>query len=323
MRRASVPLLLVLLAACGGDRVESPSDTGRDFAVERSFSGGPVTLVVRLTTDEIGLAEDLVLEEEVRFESGLSAELPEFEPAEFDGFGVVDVDEDPPAVRGGVTVLTRRLTLEPERSGELEIPVREAWFHREGEDDESSVASEAIAVTVRPIEDAEAVAWPEARSVISPEDVAEVGGSSAWWWLLLGVPVLAVGGWLLLRRRGTRAPPRVPAHELAWEALRRLAAARLLESGEVERFFVVLSAILREYVERRFGVRAPERTTREFLAEASSHPHLAEHGEVLGAFLGLADRVKFARHDPAEADIQAAFDRTREFITITQEADDA
>jgi hypothetical protein len=222
-------------------------------------------------------------------------------------------------VVNGVTVLRRRLTLEPERSGTLEIPAREAWFHRAGEDAETSVASEPITLTVTPIENAESIELPEPRPLLRPEEVAAERGASPWWWGLLAVPLVAVAGVVLWRRRRRPAPPARPAHELAWEALRRLAAAKLLEKGETERFFVVLTAILREYVERRFGVKAPERTTREFLAEAATHPSLAGHRERLGGFLVLADRVKFARHEPEEADVQAAFDTTKSFVEATRE----
>ena len=324
MRRLALPLplLLALLAACGGDDPGPEAGPGTAFEVERTFSGGPVTLVIRLSRAEVSLAETVLLEEEVRAEAGFEVELPEFETEDFEGFGVVDVDEDPVGAVGGASVRRRRLTLEPERSGTLTIPVREAWFHRENEDTENSVASEAIAVTVRPIEDAASLELPDPRPLIRPEDIADADGKSPWWWALLALP-LAVVGFVIWRRRIRPEPPPRPAHELAWEALRRLAAAKLLEGGETERFFVVLTAILREYVERRFGVRAPERTTREFLGEATTHPNLAGHRERLAAFLTLADRVKFARHEPEEADIQEAFDTTKAFVTATQEGSHA
>ncbi len=92
---------------------------------------------------------------------------------------------------------------------------------------------------------------------------------------------------------------------------------RLLEKGEIERFFVILSAILRDYIERRFGVHAPERTTEEFLEEAAAHPALAKHRGRLGQFLSLADRVKFARYRPDDEAVQGAFDAAKQFISET------
>ena len=57
---------------------------------------------------------------------------------------------------------------------------------------------------------------------------------------------------------------------MARQALARLDELDLLGKGDLEGYFVYLSAILREFVERRFGLRAPERTTEEFLREAQA-----------------------------------------------------
>lgn len=318
MRSAVVTLLALSLLAVGCGGPETPAAAAPAFPVVETASGGPVKLTVRLSAAEIGLAETLVLEEEVAAEPGFTAELPEFLPEEFDGLGIIDIDEDPLESRATGTVRRRRLTLEPERSGELSIPPREAWFQQEGAETGSVVTTKAVAIKVRPIEDPDALALPPLRPALREDEIAASSGPSAWWAALLLVPA-AVVALLLLRRRTARTPPPRPAAEIALESLRRLVALDLIGKGEIERFFVTLSAILREYVERRFGVRAPERTTKEFLAEAAVHPDLAMHRGELEAFLEVSDRVKFALFSPEEKDIQAAFDRARDFVTRTGE----
>jgi hypothetical protein len=64
-------------------------------------------------------------------------------------------------------------------------------------------------------------------------------------------------------------------------------------------------------------VRAPERTSEEFLIEAAAHPAIEGHRGRLGEFLVLSDRVKFARFQPDAADIQAAFDVVKRFLEET------
>ena len=57
--------------------------------------------------------------------------------------------------------------------------------------------------------------------------------------------------------------------------------------------------IVRRYIERSTGVRAPEQTTEEFLREVNDNnlfPH--ETNARLGAFLESADLVKFAGYQP-------------------------
>ena len=200
----------------------------------------------------------------------------------------------------------------------MTVPPREAWFRKAGEERESFVKSEAIPVTVSPIEDPAAAKPPEPRGVLTPGEAGPRGGLSPWW-LSAALPVAAVVFLLVRRRRAKTLPPPPPAHEIAWEALRRLVAAKLIEAGEVERFFTALSAILREYVERRFAVRAPERTTEEFLREAAGHPALAGRRDGLARFLALADLVKFARHAPEESGVQASFTAVKEFVSQTAE----
>lgn len=318
--RTGLLLLLsaLLLTACGGkDAVSTSGGHGPHFTVEKTATAGPVTLTIRLTKDHLGLADDLVLEQEVHADKGFEAELPEFDADEFAEMGVTSVDEDPPEREKGATILRRRLTLEPQRSGKLTIPAFEAWFSKDGSKSDSSVLSKPIPITVKPIANAEKVKLPSFRPLIAEKSTPR-GGISPWWASLAAIPLLLAAGVLVARRKRKGPPPR-PAHEIAFEALRCLAAAGLLEKDEVERFFVVLSAILREYVERRFGVRAPELTTKEFLDEASRDRRLSGHRTALSDFLTLADRVKFARFSPEEADVKAAFDRARDFVETTRE----
>mgnify|MGYP003694237597 CR=1 FL=1 len=98
-------------------------------------------------------------------------------------------------------------------------------------------------------------------------------------------------------------PPRVPPHE---RALARLAALRSMpvpDEPAVQRFHVEASAIVRDYIEERFGVHAPEMTTEEFLNAKETHEALADaHRAVLAAFLDQCDLVKFARHASTGAD---------------------
>lgn len=130
-----------------------------------------------------------------------------------------------------------------------------------------------------------------------------------WTTLLIVVAALAVVGlvvWLGLRRKRSAAPtaPRKTPSELARE---RLTAARaLMDPQRAREFSQAVSEAVREYVEGRFGARAPSRTTDEFLREAARDPdsELGRHAPLLDAFLHRCDLVKFARapltHDEME-----------------------
>jgi hypothetical protein len=131
---------------------------------------------------------------------------------------------------------------------------------------------------------------------------------------------LMIGGIIaLMRRRRGRTVPVRSAHEIALEALERLRAEGLLERQRYEDYYVRLSGIVRHYVEGRFGLRAPEMTTDEFLAAAQRSRELAgENRLALQEFLSEADLVKFARHVPSRDRAERAGRAAGEFIDATR-----
>jgi hypothetical protein len=127
--------------------------------------------------------------------------------------------------------------------------------------------------------------------------------------------------WLYYGRRKTELPEDIPPLSAQELALHRLAA--LLESrkheSDVKGFFVELSDIVRWYIERLTGVRAPELTTEEFLRKIAEparwhRTHVPGSLNTLAPFLEAADVVKFAKHVPTSDEIMFAFRRAEDFI---------
>ena len=132
------------------------------------------------------------------------------------------------------------------------------------------------------------------------DDIRDIRGpkpfASPWTpWVLAGGGVILVWSayalWRWIKRR--RKAPEKSDLDLA---LDRLEAARaLMQPGRARDFSIEVSAIVREYIERRFGVMAAHRTTHEFLHDlvVSAAPGLAAHRELLGDFLQSCDLAKF------------------------------
>ena len=102
------------------------------------------------------------------------------------------------------------------------------------------------------------------------------------------------------RKEATKdLPPLRPPDEIALERLKALQEKGYMENMEHEPFYVELSDIVRHYLEGRFALHAPDRTTEEFLREAASTNVLSrEHQNLTASFLEQCDLVKFARHTP-------------------------
>ncbi|MCS7336700.1 MAG: hypothetical protein NZ739_00460 [Verrucomicrobiae bacterium] len=128
-----------------------------------------------------------------------------------------------------------------------------------------------------------------------------------WLWTALLVIVVVAVCYLVWRLVAARlrlkalAPAPEPPHIRAKKRL--MEALELI--GQPEPFVVAVSGAVRSYLEERFGLRAPERTTEEFLRELSESPVLtSEQKETLEEFLKRSDLVKFARYEPPESELR-------------------
>lgn len=225
---------------------------------------------------------------------------------------------------------TRRfvLSLQPTQLGELEIAPFRA---------EAKAPAGATAASDKPI-----VATTPALK-LTVESVVGTHGDAVeppappfaprfdpWPWAIgavtLAALVLAIGWWRRRPRRTRLAADAIPLppHVTALRALARLRSTGRATPEEVDAFYVEVSRILRTYLEQRFGLRAPERTTEEFLAEINQQgersPLDGRQRAALGGFLRQCDLVKFARVLPSE-DVHAESLRFAEELVEATRAD--
>lgn len=124
----------------------------------------------------------------------------------------------------------------------------------------------------------------------------------AWlgWGLALALLAAAVAGWLWWRKTRRATPPPVPVIPAHVRARQRLARA-LAYLSDPRQFAFEVSDTVRWYLEERFDLHAPERTTEEFLVELQDSPVLSPDQKAsLAQFLQSCDLVKFARYEPNE-----------------------
>ena len=139
-----------------------------------------------------------------------------------------------------------------------------------------------------------------------------------WWTLALGA-LLAAG--LVFWRRWRKQhlaprpviviPPHVRARQRLDEALQFI--------SDPNRFCTRVADTIRIYLEERFRLRAPERTTEEFLLELQTSTHLTrDQKQTLAEFLQSCDLVKFARFEPTETSLRALHDAALRLVEETQ-----
>lgn len=97
-------------------------------------------------------------------------------------------------------------------------------------------------------------------------------------------------------------------------------AEDLIGKGQAKLFYLRVSAILRHYIEDRFGLRAPERTTEEFLNDLrDAQSLLPRQKELLKRFLEHCDMVKFAEHQPSREEVDDTLNTCAQFIAETKQ----
>lgn len=141
----------------------------------------------------------------------------------------------------------------------------------------------------------------------------------------VGALLLLLALWVLWKLlRGLRKSPQRSIAGDAREACQSALAAleqlsRLVDEGKGRSYAIESSAVIREYIEQRFGLRAPVLVTSEFLEHAQSSSHLAEHhSELLGDYLHCCDLLKFGLGQAEPGELRQIHAAAVHFVEETQ-----
>jgi hypothetical protein len=167
-------------------------------------------------------------------------------------------------------------------------------------------------------------AQPAGTNAAAPRDIRDIrdpiplGPNLMWLWVTLAILGLAAIAWWSKRKKPASAGPAllIPPHRKAKERLR--GATELLSDPYA--FCSLVSDVVRVYLEERFNLHAPDRTTEEFLNELREGTQLnEEHKALLENFLIKCDLVKFAREEPTEPELRGLLDAALRLIDETRE----
>ncbi|MBF0109886.1 MAG: hypothetical protein HQL76_11985 [Magnetococcales bacterium] len=286
---------------------------------------GPVSARLILSPEKSRLGDPLTLTLEVTAEPGIELLMPEFGQS-LGRFIIVAFAPGEKIDPDGKTVSWQRHTLHPSMSGRQFIPPLLIEFidRRPGHppappgEDAHELITERLEFTVDPVapQDAALELKPPPQPLAPIKTLNPVPSG----WLLPGLLTLALSLatlWIVARRRRRTTTIRTP-YEIALFRLRRLKGEPPPTADEMDPFFVRLSAIIRHYLEDRFRIRAPEKTTEEFFEAAGQSPELtAEHRGFLFRFLEFSDQVKFARHRPTPDHVSQALQAAEDFLHQT------
>lgn len=143
-------------------------------------------------------------------------------------------------------------------------------------------------------------------------------------WILAVIVVLALAAWgvrYFTRKKKVEEGPKINPVSPYDEAIGNLTTLReekLCEQGREKEYYTRLTDILRNYLQRRFGINAMEMTSTQIL-------HSLEHNEetrlprrYMHRVLEIADFVKFAKVRPLPDDNVQAFNSAMQFVQDTK-----
>ena len=315
--RWCVVLALILAGVAQSCGSAGPGESDIVSAITQTHEMGDLRLELTLDKASLTTVQSLLLRLQIECSEGDSIDFPNLSDG-LGEFAVTRVRTLPTRlIQGGRVVHGRDYELQPFLPGEYDVPPLTVVSSSAGE-----ISTEPLKVSVESVlEDPQSA---ELRDIADPVDVPVPW----WWWVLATVltctALAALGWWWRRWRQAQSVPRRVTPHEAALAKLDALLAENLLADGYLKLFYLRLSDIVRHYIEDRFGLRAPEQTTDEFLVALANAPQIrGDHQQLLRRFLRQADMVKFAKFKPGADETGGAVEAARRFIEQTVPEDPA
>lgn len=304
-----LPLCLLLAVSC---LLSLPALA----AFTADLSTGPVSIKLEASHDKINPAEDLMLSFTIEAPSHLAVTFPDLRDR-FSGFATAeDFATDPVEANGRTRQAFRwRLTPEPAAARYRLAPFAvETLDKRESPPRHASFATKPV---LFPGEDARPVVTGDPEVDLKPEWIPPTAKTVTLWILFAAAGAAALAALLYglthLSRRVREY--RMSPVERAMAELKRLLGRNLPGRGLYKEFYIELTMVVRRYIERTHGIRAPEQTTQEFLEAAARDARFTP--EVLAqlrTFLESADLVKFAGQEASLAMTDDATGKARTYI---------
>jgi len=265
----------------------------------------------------ITTGETLTFGVEVDHLPSIEIKIPEI-GAQIAGLRIVDMGQDPIKERAGRTYQRRWYQLRADLVGSYILPSLTLTYEHENK--RHALETSEIFLEVQSVlpEDGSAQDIRELKSVIRPKT------KPPWKWILLATIILlgTIIAWWRRQHKKTMAhiAPPIPAHEIAYRALNTLRQTDFTDTQALRQYFFAISEIIRLYVENRFGLNATDLTLEEIKCALKERQLLSpKEREALETFLEKTDRIKFAKEEIQETDVENVYEGALSFVESTHE----
>lgn len=311
--RWAVPVVSLVICALGF--------TGCSGGPADEVDGNPPSpLVVRASVDraEVASGDQVRMVLEADFEADYRVEELDLGD-EIGGLEVLDRGRNVLRTVRGRTGLIDWFLLRPPTVGSYVVePIEFVAIGPDGEAVRQSTNEVFIEVATRLEQGDEAGGLRALKPPVEPP--------ARWPWVvgILGLIALVALWWWWRKRRRRQAPEVVLApHELAFAELEALRNTDFTNLIELRRYYYELSAVLRRYVEGRFGLNATDLTSQEIRARLAELGLETAQERKLDRFFVATDGVKYAAQVPSEVEVEGVYEAVLSFVeeTVPSESD--
>jgi hypothetical protein len=294
MRRLGIIIILALVSLAPAVRA---ADISVESALDRNkgYIGDRIKYSLRIKADTLLAVDDVALTGSV---------------------GDFDILSWQPAgerIDGGQKIIDYSGMITTYQTGKVVIPPLPVRY-RTPEGTADSILTDSITVYIMSL-----VMDDSTADVRSLKDVKSLGVGYAWLYYLIPAVVALAGVilFLVLRKKAVIEEAEKIPLKSPWIAARDRLLALRNSALEPKPYYIELSEIIREYLQRRYGFSALEMTTYEIRTEMDSISLSEDLHERLLTLLNNADLAKFAKYIPEKEFMETDFQRGWSFVEAT------
>lgn len=300
----------------GGCTVEPDSGSLEPsiHTVVSSAESGPVSIEVAASSLEAESGEPIELMVTLKAPQAARARLVLAETESLGAFDLLQI-EDAQAIEDVLSVADRRrLLISTFESGLVTLPPIEVeWGEAQ------RLATQPIEFSIQSLVDGEFDPSKYAE-IRGPVDDSLPAPGSSWLWPLAvggGTTIIAAVAIALVIAGRRRPRPRIP-HEWALAELARIRDEDPADQGATDELYARIETVLRWYVAFRFGIDAPDQTSKELLESIATHAGVDDDARaLLERLIRNGDRIKFAGGLASRDDCLDALDSVQRFVENT------
>ncbi len=269
------------------------------FATARSEEA--LTLEAKIDTNNLLIGDQFRYRVSATFGKGVNFVFPKFKDKIGD-LEIVSTNKIDTIKSDKYTAFMQSYVLTAFDSGHYVIPALEIIYDKKGFSDPYIARTDSITVSYKTL----TVDTTQAFKDIKPPLGIEFSIWDYWYWFVI-IVVLAIAGYFGYNYWKNRIPkaivfessdPKIPPHILALEALKKLENEKLWQNGQVKKYYIELTNIIRLYIERTTKVAALEMTSDEIYIAMSNVRFGEEQVSKLKYIFQLGDLAKFAKQEP-------------------------